>query len=166
MADGPWCVLDVDGVLETSLSGFPVSTPAGMLALRALRAHGYRVLLATGRSLPEVRDRCRAYGLSGGVAEYGAVAYDAATGRSAGLVAEHDGALTDLLSAVPSVTWTRSTGVPYGRPGKGAGRRALDMTTVRRLWPARDADRFTVVQGTCRPILCRRASTRPRGCTA
>ncbi|WP_405804694.1 HAD hydrolase family protein [Streptomyces sp. NBC_00210] len=148
-ADGPWCVLDVDGVLETSLSGFPVSTPAGMLALRALRAHGYRVLLATGRSLPEVRDRCRAYGLSGGVAEYGAVAYDAATGRSAGLVAEQDGALTALLSAVPSVTVD-----PLYRwcvrayRGTGARRRALDMSTVRGLMARPGiADRFYVVQG-------------------
>ncbi|WP_406398301.1 HAD hydrolase family protein [Streptomyces sp. NBC_00879] len=149
VADGPWCVLDVDGVLETSLSGFPVSTPAGMLALRALRAHGYRVLLATGRSLPEVRDRCRAYGLSGGVAEYGAVAYDAASDRSVGLVAEHDGALTDLLSAVPSVSVDPQYryAVRASR-GKGAGRRAVDMTTVRRLMAQlRDTDRFSVVQG-------------------
>ncbi|NUK24624.1 HAD family hydrolase [Streptomyces lunaelactis] len=148
-AEGPWCVLDVDGVLETSLSGFPVSTPAGMLALRALRAHGYRVLLATGRSLPEVRDRCRAYGLSGGVAEYGAVAYDARNDRSAPLAAERDGALTTPLSAVPSVTVD-----PLYRwcvrayRGTGPGRTALDMSTVSGLMARPGiADRFTVVQG-------------------
>lgn len=71
--EGPWCVLDVDGVLETDVAGFAASSPLGMLALRALRAHGYRTLLATGRSLPEVRDRRTAYRLPGGVAEYGAV---------------------------------------------------------------------------------------------
>ncbi|MGW1490318.1 HAD family hydrolase [Streptomyces sp. NPDC002402] len=147
--EGPWCVLDVDGVLETSLSGFPVSTPAGMLALRALRAHGYRVLLATGRSLPEVRDRCRAYGLSGGVAEYGAVAYDARNDRPAGLAAEQDGALTTMLSALPSVTvdplyqWC-----VRAYRGTGPGRTALDMSTVGGLMARPGiADRFTVVQG-------------------
>jgi hypothetical protein len=52
-----------------------------MLALRALRAHGYRLLLATGRSLAAVEERCAAYGLAGGVAEYGSVAYVAAEDR-------------------------------------------------------------------------------------
>jgi hydroxymethylpyrimidine pyrophosphatase-like HAD family hydrolase len=42
-----------------------------VLALRALIAHGYQPVLATGRSLPEVRDRCDVFGLAGGVAEYG-----------------------------------------------------------------------------------------------
>jgi hydroxymethylpyrimidine pyrophosphatase-like HAD family hydrolase len=39
--------------------------------LRALIAHGYQPVLATGRSLPEVRERCAVFGLAGGVAEYG-----------------------------------------------------------------------------------------------
>ncbi|MFN2497309.1 MAG: HAD hydrolase family protein [Pseudonocardiaceae bacterium] len=73
---GPYCALDIDGVLETSQLGFPASARAGALALRALIAHGYRPLLATGRCLAEVRDRCEAYQLPGGVAEYGAVSYD------------------------------------------------------------------------------------------
>ncbi|WP_037571664.1 HAD hydrolase family protein [Phaeacidiphilus oryzae] len=71
---GGFCVLDVDGVLEHDVLGFPASSPLGALALRALRAHGHRVLLATGRSAPEVADRCAAYGIDGGVAEYGAAA--------------------------------------------------------------------------------------------
>lgn len=70
------CAIDIDGVLEADLIGFPFLTPAGALSLRALRAHGYTVLLATGRSPDHVQDRCRAYGLAGGVAEYGSVAYD------------------------------------------------------------------------------------------
>jgi hydroxymethylpyrimidine pyrophosphatase-like HAD family hydrolase len=72
---GPLCVLDVDGVLETQHLGFPGLTPASARTLRALMLHGYRPLLATGRSLGEVEERCRAYGLEGGVAEYGAVTY-------------------------------------------------------------------------------------------
>jgi hypothetical protein len=101
-----WCVLDIDGVLETDVLGFSAPSPLGMLALRALRAHGYPTLLATGRSLAEVRDRCAAYRLAGGVAEYGAVCYDAVSGRSLVLVdearrREGDGGLTALLDSRP-----------------------------------------------------------------
>ncbi|HLI15084.1 MAG TPA: HAD hydrolase family protein [Acidimicrobiales bacterium] len=74
--EGPWCALDLDGVLETTVLGFPATTHLGAMALRALRAHGYRVVLATGRSLDEVVDRCVAWGLPGGVGEYGGVVHD------------------------------------------------------------------------------------------
>ena len=76
----PICAIDVDWVLETPSLGFPSITPAGAAALRALARHGYRVVLASGRSLDEVRERCGAYRLAGGVAEYGAAAYDHRTG--------------------------------------------------------------------------------------
>lgn len=72
-ATGPLCALDLDGVLECDSLGYPVTSPTGMRALRALIAHGYRPVPVTGRSLPEVRDRCAAFGLAGGVAEYGGV---------------------------------------------------------------------------------------------
>ncbi len=68
---GPICALDVDGVLEGEQLGFPALTRASATGLRALIAHGYRPVPVTGRGLDEVRDRCRAYGLVGGVAEYG-----------------------------------------------------------------------------------------------
>jgi 3-deoxy-D-manno-octulosonate 8-phosphate phosphatase KdsC-like HAD superfamily phosphatase len=79
-----------------------------MMALRALRAHGYRTLLATGRSLPEVRDRCAAYRLVGGVAEYGAVATDAGNGSVYDLVTDTDWEeqrklLWEELAAFPDV---------------------------------------------------------------
>jgi len=76
VADGPFCTLDVDGVLESSRLGPPVLTPSAAHGLMALLAHGYRPLLATGRSLAEVRSRCQRFELLGGVAEYGCVAYD------------------------------------------------------------------------------------------
>jgi hypothetical protein len=72
---GPLCAIDLDGVLETTPLGFPATTWLGALALRALARHGYRAVLATGRSLDEVRDRCLVYGLAGGVAEYGSVLF-------------------------------------------------------------------------------------------
>ncbi len=76
---GDLCAIDIDGVLETSHLGFSGTTPVGALTLRALTVHGYRPLLASGRSLEEIRERCCAYRLVGGVAEYGAVLYNAQT---------------------------------------------------------------------------------------
>ena len=73
---GPWCVLDVDGVLEGSRLGAPTLTPASAAGLRALRDHSFRPLLATGRGYGDLVDRCVRYGLLGGVAEYGGVVYD------------------------------------------------------------------------------------------
>ena len=74
---GPLCAIDLDGVLETGPLGYPVTSPAGALTLRALIVHGFCPVLATGRHLQDVRDRCRAFGLIGGVAEYGAVIFRA-----------------------------------------------------------------------------------------
>jgi phosphoglycolate phosphatase-like HAD superfamily hydrolase len=79
---GPLCALDLDGVIETEHLGFPGPTPSAALALRALALHGYRPVIATGRSLGEVVERCRAYRLAGGVAEYGAASYESAGGRA------------------------------------------------------------------------------------
>ena len=79
-ADGPLCAIDIDGVLETESMGFSATSVSGALALRALRAHGYRAVLATGRSVDEVADRCRTFDLAGGVAEYGSAVFDARTG--------------------------------------------------------------------------------------
>ncbi|MGH2410858.1 MAG: hypothetical protein ACRDGS_10900, partial [Chloroflexota bacterium] len=77
---GALCALDLDGVLETGSLGFSGLTPASASTLRALALHGYRPILATGRSLGEVRERCAAYQLAGGVAEYGSVVYNHGTG--------------------------------------------------------------------------------------
>jgi hypothetical protein len=74
-SSGPLCAIDLDGVLECDRLGYPATSPTGMLSVRALIAHGYQPVLASGRSLAEVRDRCTAFGLPGGVAEYGAVSF-------------------------------------------------------------------------------------------
>ncbi|HKC18046.1 MAG TPA: hypothetical protein VKE27_00305 [Candidatus Dormibacteraeota bacterium] len=73
---GPLCAIDIDGVLETGSLGHSSATPVGAGALRRLIVHGCRPILATGRSLGEVMDRCRSFRLAGGVAEYGAAVYD------------------------------------------------------------------------------------------
>jgi len=94
-ATGPLCAIDLDGVLECDSLGFSATSPTGMLAMRALIAHGYRPVLATGRSIPEVRDRCLAFGLAGGVAEYGAALYH--DGESVDLRPPEGGALLDRI---------------------------------------------------------------------
>ena len=103
---GPLCAIDIDGVLETRWLAFPALAPAGALALRALNRHGYRVLLATGRSLSEVRSRCHAYRLAGGVAEYGSAIYDSQTATARSLLTDDDqaglGALRTALAELPA----------------------------------------------------------------
>ena len=94
-ATGLLCAIDLDGVLECDQLGFSATSPTGILALRALVAHGYRPVLATGRSVPEVRDRCLAFGLAGGVAEYGSAIYWG--GESADLRLPESAALLDLI---------------------------------------------------------------------
>jgi hypothetical protein len=70
-ADGPWVALDVDGVVEGPVLGASAPGRTGAMALRALLAHGHRIALVTGRSVADVEDRVRAWGLAAGVAEYG-----------------------------------------------------------------------------------------------
>jgi hypothetical protein len=82
-ATGPLCAIDLDGVLECDRLGYPATSPTGVLALRALIAHGYRPVLASGRALSDVADRCTVFGLAGGVAEYGAALWLSA-GAAAG----------------------------------------------------------------------------------
>ncbi|MDX6628446.1 MAG: hypothetical protein QOH00_692, partial [Gaiellales bacterium] len=97
--DGPLCALDIDGVLETETLGFPGTTASGAMALRALIAHGYCPVLVSGRSAGEVADRCRSYGLAGGVAEYGAVVYTTEPEQSEGLLPDADRALLERARA-------------------------------------------------------------------
>ncbi|MDQ6775655.1 MAG: hypothetical protein M3071_05405, partial [Actinomycetota bacterium] len=125
--DGPLCALDLDGVLETQHLGFPALTPLAALGLRALIAHGYRPLLATGRSLAEVAERCRAYGLMGGVAEYGSGVHEAGGGASASLLgAAGSDALAQLRSRLAALDGVQLDGdyelavraYTFGRDGR------------------------------------------------
>ncbi len=104
---GELCAIDLDGTLETDPLGFPNPSPAGVLALRALATHGFRPILATGRSLPEAAARCTAFGLRGAVAEYGAVSYDHRSHRSTDLRSTSAGQAIEFircrLAALPDV---------------------------------------------------------------
>jgi hydroxymethylpyrimidine pyrophosphatase-like HAD family hydrolase len=99
LGDGPLCALDVDWVLETRWLEFPAIAPAGALSLRALLRHGNRPVLVTGRSLGEVRDRCRSYRLAGGVAEFGSVLYDHRSDRVHSQLQASDEATMERLRA-------------------------------------------------------------------
>jgi hydroxymethylpyrimidine pyrophosphatase-like HAD family hydrolase len=71
------CFLDLDGVLDWGLLGFPHTTPCGVRALQLFQRNRFSVVLNTARSLEHVREYCRAYKLPGGVAELGSVFWDA-----------------------------------------------------------------------------------------
>jgi len=92
----PLVALDIDGVIDLRRFGYPCTTAAGMEALSLFKAHGVSVAVNTARSLPEVKAYCAAYGLSGGIAEYGACLWDAVAGKSEALIS--DETLTQLES--------------------------------------------------------------------
>ncbi len=73
----PLVMLDIDGVVDRRMFGYPCTTAAGMEALSLLATRGCSVALNTARSAAEVKDYCEAYGLAGGVAENGAYLWDA-----------------------------------------------------------------------------------------
>jgi 3-deoxy-D-manno-octulosonate 8-phosphate phosphatase KdsC-like HAD superfamily phosphatase len=74
--------LDVDGVLEEESGGFSATDVMGAAALRLLQMGGVAVLLNTGRSLVEVQDRVEQFSLLGGVASFGAAAWDGVYSRT------------------------------------------------------------------------------------
>jgi hydroxymethylpyrimidine pyrophosphatase-like HAD family hydrolase len=134
--DGPLCAVDVDWTLEAHGLGFPSITPAAAFALHGLARHGYRVVLATGRSLAEVKQRCEAYGLAGGVAEYGAAIYDQA-GRIARVLLTADerdllDRLRGALAKTPEVELdpAHKSAVRAYTFDAGGRRRALTSETI------------------------------------
>jgi len=185
--EGPLCALDLDGVLETETLGFPGATPASMLCLRGLASHGFRTVLVTGRSVGEVVERCRAYRLAGGVAEYGSATYDANTGRiRVHVPVEDTRALDELRARLLELDGVRvdpdySLIVRASRVDGGRTRRALDPETVAGAlagvasrarirvvqgeaqtdFVARDVDKGTGARALVRELGCDAASARP-----
>src|SRR5262245_2319576 len=84
--------LELDGVFDSDALGFPHTTPSGLAALRVLRDHDVSIVLNTSRSVLDVRDYCRAYGLAGGLGEFGSVFVDAVAGRDLALIDAEGGA--------------------------------------------------------------------------
>jgi hydroxymethylpyrimidine pyrophosphatase-like HAD family hydrolase len=151
---GPLCALDVDWVLETSWLGFPAIAPAGARALRALLRHGFQPVLATARSVDEVRDRCRAYNLAGGVAEFGSVVYDHAAKAALPQVRPEDqdglARLREVLTGMRGVYLDPAYrySVRAVRYRAGVGCRGLDEETIQTaLADARADDVVRVFRG-------------------
>lgn len=84
----PLVVTDIDGVLDRMVFGFPSTTAAGIEAISLLHSHGFAIAANTARTLQEVKQYCASYGFVGGVAEYGAVCWDALTDREIVLVSD------------------------------------------------------------------------------
>ena len=82
----PLVMLDIDGVLDAWIFGFPATTKAGIKAVSLLHAHNFAVGIDTARSVTDVQEYCRAYGFVGGVAEYGSALWDAVRNRELVLV--------------------------------------------------------------------------------
>ena len=80
--------LDLDGVFDCDVLGFPHTTASGLTALALLQGHRYSVIPCTARSIADVRSFCRTYGLPGGLAEDGSVFYDAVEDREWSLLDE------------------------------------------------------------------------------
>ena len=103
----PLLFLDIDGVIDRRLFGFPMTSAAGLEALALLRRHGVSVALNSARSLGEVKDYCAAYGFAGGVAEYGACLWDATKSISRPLISDQAFAqlatLREYLRTLPGV---------------------------------------------------------------
>lgn len=72
----PLVVLDVDGVIDQQVFGYPSTTLAGMQAISLLQQNGFSIALNTARSVPELKEYCQTYGFAGGVSEYGAHVWD------------------------------------------------------------------------------------------
>jgi hydroxymethylpyrimidine pyrophosphatase-like HAD family hydrolase len=104
---GPLIVLDVDGVLDRRLFGYPSTTAAGIAAISQLHTHEFSIALNTARSASEVKDYCKAYSLAGGIAEHGSYLWDAVSGREQVLVSAESlrqlGELRERLRLIPGI---------------------------------------------------------------
>jgi len=69
--------LDLDGVFDSEVFGFPQTTISGLTALALLRLHHFSVVPNTARGVEDIRQYCRSYHLPGGIAELGSVFLDA-----------------------------------------------------------------------------------------
>jgi hydroxymethylpyrimidine pyrophosphatase-like HAD family hydrolase len=103
----PLVSMDIDGVLDQQVFGYPSTTAAGMQAVSLLNAHGFAVAMNTARSLKHVKAYCQAYGFVGGAAEYGAYVWDRLSGREKLLVSDESlrqiDILKEFLRGIPGV---------------------------------------------------------------
>ncbi len=68
--------LDLDGVFDTEILGFPHTTISALKGISMLAERGYDVIPNTGRSINDVRNYCCTYDFNAGIGEYGSVIWD------------------------------------------------------------------------------------------
>ncbi len=99
--------LDIDGVFDQELLGFPHATRRALEAIALLRAYDFTIVLNTGRGINDVRQYCEAYDFPGGVAEFGSVFFDAIRQREIPLIggagAEELAACRETIQQLPGV---------------------------------------------------------------
>jgi hydroxymethylpyrimidine pyrophosphatase-like HAD family hydrolase len=99
--------LDIDGVFDQELLGFPHATRRALEAIALLRAYNFTIVLNTGRGINDVRQYCEAYDFPGGVAEFGSVFFDAIRQREIPLIggagAEELAACREAIQQLPGV---------------------------------------------------------------
>ncbi|MGO9482578.1 MAG: HAD hydrolase family protein, partial [Candidatus Kryptoniota bacterium] len=92
--------MDIDGVFDVEVMGFPHTTMSGLKALSLLRLNGYSVVPNTGRSCLHVRNYCASYGFYGGIGEYGSAIVDMVHDKEISLV---DESVMDEISRCRSI---------------------------------------------------------------
>lgn len=168
----PVAALDVDGVLETYVLGTSAPGLDGILALRTLLAHGHRVVLATGRSAPDVAARLAAWNLPVGVAEYGAALVDGSSGVVTDLRSERARAtMASVREAVAAIDGVRIDPeydhVVRAYRQSAGGRTGLTDADLRRVRGAlSEPDALTVVPGEDQTDLTPAACTKASGLSA
>jgi hydroxymethylpyrimidine pyrophosphatase-like HAD family hydrolase len=146
-------VLDLDGVVDRRVLGFPTTSAAGVSALASLHARGFAIAIDTARPAHQVRDYCDAYGFVGGVAECGGYIWDATAQRGRRLIDdvtyEQLASLHAALKKIPGVFHDDGyecsiRAYTYARKGTVP----LPELVVRNLIAERNLDRLTVHQTT------------------
>ena len=149
----PLAVLDLDGVVDRRVLGFPTTSAAGVSALASLHARGFAIAIDTARPAHQVRDYCDAYGFVGGVAECGGYIWDATAQRGRRLIDdvtyEQLASLRAALKKIPGVFHDDGyecsiRAYTYARKGTVP----LPELVVRNLIAERNLDRLTVHQTT------------------
>ena len=82
----PLVVMDIDGVIDKQIFGFPSTTASGIRAISLFHAHNCALAINSARSVTETKEYCNAYRMVGAVAEYGAYVWDAVSDKEQILV--------------------------------------------------------------------------------
>lgn len=78
--------IDIDGILDVEIFGFPHTTISGLEAIVLLQSNGYEIVPNTGRSSFHLRNYCEEYGFDTAICEYGSVILDMKNNREISLI--------------------------------------------------------------------------------